>query len=212
VGGDGFDYAIDGSTARMVILDAVGHGLRAALTCTVAIAALRAARRGGGGLYDQARGVDVALAEQFTDTRFVTAVLAELDLDSGRLRYINAGHPAPLLLRAGKVVRELCGGRRLPLGLDVASVEVGEEMLEPDDRLLLYTDGVTEAGAAQGEPFGVDRLVDHTERHAAAGLPAPETLRRLAHAVAAHRDGPARDDTTLVLAEWSPTAGQRTLP
>jgi sigma-B regulation protein RsbU (phosphoserine phosphatase) len=211
VGGDGFDYAIDGPHARMVLLDAVGHGLRAGLTCTLAIAAIRAARRGGHDLPGQAAAVDTTLAEQFGDSRFVTAILADLNLDTGRLRYINAGHPAPLLLRAGKVVRELPDGRRLPLGLGQDSFEVGEETLEPDDRLLLYSDGVTEARNAAGEMFGLARLVEQTETHAA-GLPASETVRRLAHAVTAHHDGPASDDTTLLLAEWSPAAARRTVP
>ena len=212
VGGDGYDYAIDGSLARMMIFDGVGHGLKAGLAYTVAVIAIRAARRAGHGLYAQARAADAALLEQFNDARFVTAILAELNLDTGLLRYINAGHPAPLLLRAGKVVRELPGGRRMPLGLDDASVEIGEETMQPGDRLLLYTDGVTEARDTHGEQFGVHRLIDHAERHAAAGLPAPETLRRLAHAVAGHHDGPAADDATLLLAEWSPTFVGRLLP
>ena len=133
-------------------------------------------------------------------------------MDSGVLRYINAGHPAPLLLRSGRVARELTAGRRLPLSIGGASANVGEEMMEPDDRLLLYTDGITEARYPAGELFGVQRLIDHAERHAAAGLPAAETLRRLAHAVATHHDGPADDDATLLLAEWSPAAAQRALP
>jgi sigma-B regulation protein RsbU (phosphoserine phosphatase) len=133
-------------------------------------------------------------------------------MDTGVLRYINAGHPAPLLLRSGHVVRELPAGRRLPLGIDPAAVAVGEEMMEPGDRLLLYTDGITEARNPAGDMFGVHRLIDHTERHAAAGLPTAETLRRLAHAVATHHDGPAADDATLLLAERSPAAVQRALP
>jgi phosphoserine phosphatase RsbU/P len=212
VGGDGFDYAIDGPQARMLVLDAVGHGLKAGLICTGAMAAIRAARRAGQDLNAQARAADAAILEQFAGGAFVTAVLAELDMDAGVLRYINAGHPAPLLLRTGHVVRELPAGRRMPLGIDDASVDVGEEMMEPGDRLLLYTDGITEARDPHGEQFGVDRLIDHTERHAAAGLPAAETLRRLAHAVAAHHDGPADDDATLLLAEWSPAAARRALP
>jgi sigma-B regulation protein RsbU (phosphoserine phosphatase) len=212
VGGDGFDYAIDGASARMVVLDAVGRGLNAATICTVAMAALRAARRAGQGLPGQARAVDTAIAEQFTSGSFVTAVLAELDMETGRLRYLNAGHPAPLLLRSGHVVQELGGGRRLPLGLRGATAEVAEQRMEPGDRLLLYTDGITEARNPAGELFGTERLVDQTERHAAAGLPAAETLRRLAHAVAAHHEGPAVDDATLMLAEWSPTAVRRSLP
>jgi phosphoserine phosphatase RsbU/P len=212
VGGDGFDFALDGAHARLLILDAVGRGLNAATICTVAMATIRAARRAGQGLEAQARAVDAAILQQFSRGSFATAVLVDLNMDTGVLRYINAGHPAPLLLRAGRVVRELPAGRRLPLGIDVASITVGEETMEPGDRLLLYTDGITEARDQTGELFGVQRLIDHTERHAAARLPAAETLRRLAHAVAAHHDGPAADDATLLLAEWSPAAAQRTLP
>jgi sigma-B regulation protein RsbU (phosphoserine phosphatase) len=152
------------------------------------------------------------LLEQFTDARFATAVLGELDLETGRLRYINAGHPAPLLLRAGRMVRELGGGRRMPLGLDDPEVELAEEILEPDDRLLLYTDGVTEANAGDGERFGLDRLVDLVERHSRSGLPAPEILRRLTHAVMEHQGGTPDDDATMVLVQWSGTAAAKTVP
>jgi sigma-B regulation protein RsbU (phosphoserine phosphatase) len=212
IGGDGYDYALDGDLARMAIFDGVGRGLRAGLAYTVAVTAARAARRAGKELYGQVRAADAALLEQFSDARFVTAVLGELNMGTGVLRYINAGHPAPLLLRAGKFIRELPGGRRMPLGLDDTRDHIGTEQLEPGDRLLLYTDGVIEARDARGDMFGVEALIDHAERHAAAGLPAPETLRRLARAVAAHHGGPAADDTTLVLAEWSPEAVRRSLP
>jgi sigma-B regulation protein RsbU (phosphoserine phosphatase) len=212
IGGDGFDYAFDGPMVRMSIFDGVGRGLRAGLAFSVAVVAIRAARRAGLDLYGQARAADAALLEQFSDARFVTAILAELNTDTGLLRYVNAGHPPPVLLRGGKAVPELRGGRRLPLGLDVARFQPGEETLEPGDRLLFYTDGVIEARDAAGEMFGIDRLVEQAERHAAEELPAPETLRRLARAVANFYDGPARDDTTLLLVDWSTSASRRLIP
>jgi sigma-B regulation protein RsbU (phosphoserine phosphatase) len=212
IGGDGYDHTFDGDLARMAIFDGVGRGLRAGLAYTVAVTATRAARRAGHGLYEGARAADAALLEQFDDARFVTAVLGELNMGTGVLRYINAGHPAPLLLRGGKFIRELPGGRRLPLGLNDARERIGQEQLEPDDRLLLYTDGVVEARDANGDMFGLEALIDHAERHATAGLPAAETLRRLARAVTAHHEGPAADDTTLVLAEWSSQAAHRHVP
>ncbi|MEV6850030.1 PP2C family protein-serine/threonine phosphatase [Actinoplanes sp. NPDC051411] len=212
VGGDGFDYGFDGSTLHLAVLDAAGRGLEAGITCAVALSAVRAARRSGQDLCDQARAADAALTGQFSDSRFATAVLAELNLDTGRVRYLNAGHPAPLVLRGGRVARELSGGRRMPLGLDDPKVEVGEELLEPEDRLLLHTDGVTEARTPKGDRFGVTRLVDLAEQHAAAGLPAPETLRRLAHAVLEHQGGPPSDDATLMLVEWSAAAALNTVP
>jgi len=135
-----------------------------------------------------------------------------LDLASGRLRYVNAGHPPPLLIRDGKVVRTLDGGRRLPLGVADAGVDVAEELLQPGDRLLMYTDGVTEAHDSAGNVFGLDRLTDHAERNAAAGLPAPESLRRLSNAVRRHQYGELHDDATLLLMEWSSAAVERTLP
>jgi sigma-B regulation protein RsbU (phosphoserine phosphatase) len=210
VGGDAFDYAVDDAVAGLMVFDAMGRGTAAGLTCATALASVRAARRAGGDLGAMADAGDAALAEQFPDLRFVTAILAQLDIEVGVLRYVNAGHPPPLLLRQGRAVRTLSGGRRRPLGIDDTAREVGEEALQPGDRLLLYTDGVTEAYDRQGNRFGVGRLVDLAERCAAAELPAPETLRRLSHSVLEHQDGPPADDATLLLLEWSPEAGRRT--
>jgi serine phosphatase RsbU (regulator of sigma subunit) len=89
---------------------------------------------------------------------------------------------------------------------------VGREQLEPGDRLLLYSDGITEARNATGEFFGEQRLVDFTERAELGRLPAPETLRRLAGAVLAHQGGLLQDDATLLMADWSAGAHQHLFP
>jgi sigma-B regulation protein RsbU (phosphoserine phosphatase) len=85
--------------------------------------------------------------------------------------------------------------------------------LEPGDRLLLYTDGFTEARDQFDQEFGLPRLIDFAERHAAAGLPPPETVRRLAHDLLDHQYGSLRDDASMVLVSWnSPLSAARTLP
>ncbi|MDG4825796.1 PP2C family protein-serine/threonine phosphatase [Asanoa sp. WMMD1127] len=212
VGGDAFDYAVDGDVARLSIYDGVGKGMRAALTTAAAIGTSRAQRIAGADLAARAAAVDRMLLGEFTDSRFVTAVLAELSLNDGRLRYVNAGHPPPVLLRAGRAVRTLDDGNRTPLGVPADPPTVAETTLEPGDRLLLYTDGVTEARDPAGVQFGLDRLVDLVESVGETDLPAPETLRRLSHAVIDHQNGPPRDDATLVLLEWSAAAAHRAVP
>ncbi len=128
------------------------------------------------------------------------------------MRYLNAGHPRPLLLRRAKVVGDLEHGRRLRLGIADAGAPIGEAGLEPGDHLLLYTDGITEARTPDGDRFGTERLAALAERHAADRLPAPESLRRLAHAVGDHQQRDFADDATLLVMQWSSRAALRTVP
>jgi serine phosphatase RsbU (regulator of sigma subunit) len=116
-----------------------------------------------------------------------------------------AGHPRPLLLRGRKIVAELSCDSSLPFGLGDSAPEPGIEQLEPDDVVLLYTDGVTEARTADGEQFGLERLADLLEREAASGRTAGELLRRLVRSVLDHQAGGLRDDATLLLVQWTGT-------
>ncbi|HEX3591787.1 MAG TPA: PP2C family protein-serine/threonine phosphatase [Pseudonocardiaceae bacterium] len=209
VGGDGFDYAADDGRATVAVFDAMGHDLAAGLTVAVALAATRSARRRGLGLVAAAALADEAItrqAELAAHHAFATALLAELDLETGELTFLTAGHPLPVLLRDGRMVKELRGPVRLPLGmghLDPQPPAVGREMLKPGDRVLLYTDGVTEARSPTGDLFGLEQLVDLTERHHTGGMSAPEALRRIARTVLDHQHGELQDDATLLLVEWA---------
>lgn len=203
VAADAFDYSVLDGVAHLAVLDATGHTLPGTVLVAVTLAAMRNSRRQSRSLYDTVQAMDELVGLQGHREAFVTGVVAELDLTTGRLRYINAGHPAPLLMRAGKVVKHLQGGRRILLGLGEGQATVAEEWLEPGDRVVFYTDGVTEARGADGEQFGLPRLVDQLERSTASGLPAPETLRLVARDVLEHQHGVLQDDATLLVAEWA---------
>lgn len=206
VGGDVFDVTLGRDDASVAIFDAVGHDLAAGLISSVAVGGFRNSRRAGEGLPAIATAIDRAIDHQFGAARFATGVLAHLDLGTGSLAWVNCGHPAPLLIRDGKVVKTLDTPSGLPLGLGLRPghglPETGEEPLQPGDRVLLYTDGVVEARSPTGELFGEDRLADFIIRESAAGMLAPETLRRLVHAILEHQNGRLQDDATILVLEW----------
>ncbi|MGY1838415.1 MULTISPECIES: PP2C family protein-serine/threonine phosphatase [unclassified Modestobacter] len=202
VGGDSFDYQVTGDTADLLVLDAVGHGLPAAVLASVAISAYRHGRRNSLELPDLAAEVNTAIADQFPASQFATAVLARLDLSTGMLRWINAGHPEPLILRGASLVSPPRCPPSRPLGLQDRKPEVCTTRLEPGDRLLLYTDGITEARSPDGEFFGEQRLADFISSALAAGDPAPETVRRLVRSVLAHQGDQLQDDASIVVLEW----------
>jgi serine/threonine protein phosphatase PrpC len=204
-GGDHLDYAVDGRVLHLAVFDAMGHGLAAAGVAAFAVAAYRQSRRSGRGLVETYTAMDEAVGDQFPDFRFVTALIGRLELDSGRLSWITAGHPPPLLIRGGRRAHSLDSTPVPPLGtkLEHAAPTVSVESLEPGDLVLFYTDGLIEARDADGRLFGVEGLSEFIEREAAAGQTAPETLRRLRHAIVGSDRATLRDDATALVAEWN---------
>jgi serine phosphatase RsbU (regulator of sigma subunit) len=178
----------------------------------LAISAYRNSRRGHLDLADTYAAIDGALMGQYAGDRYATGVLAQLDTGTGRLSWVNAGHPEPLLLRGGRLVKTLPGEASTPLGVPFTAgpLTVGHEQLEPGDRVLLYTDGLPEARLPDGAFFGEERLADFIERASAAGHSPPETLRRLGRAVLDFQRGQLQDDATALLLEWR-SGGERTL-
>ena len=210
IGGDSFDYAINGNRLDLAVFDAMGHGLVATGASAVAVGSVRHSRRADRDLADTYRAADQALREQFDDLRFVTALIAQLDLDTGVLRWVTAGHPAPLLIRAGRVLGPLECRPCPPLGWgggllsDDQTLPISVVHLEPGDRVLAFSDGVTEGRRRGEEPFGQGRLIDEVEKAVLAGVGLAETMRRAGHAILDHHAHELSDDFTLVVFEYLP--------
>ncbi|MGW7528338.1 PP2C family protein-serine/threonine phosphatase [Streptomyces sp. NPDC054783] len=208
VAGDAFDHSVVKNVLHTMILDSMGHDLVSGLTTSVAMAAARNTRRSGGDLADVVAAVDEALTHWLPD-HFCTGVLCRLDAETGVLRWVNCGHPPPLLIRSERVVEgALDSPPQPPIGLAgelaPAARQVHETALQPGDHVLLYTDGVVEARDANGAEFGLDRFTDFIIRSSAAGQRPAEVLRLLIHDLLDHQRNELRDDVTILLFEWRP--------
>ncbi|WP_030796627.1 SpoIIE family protein phosphatase [Streptomyces sp. NRRL S-337] len=208
VAGDAYDHSVVKDVLHTMIVDSMGHDLVSGLTTSVAMAAARNARRGGGDLADVVGSVDQALAQWLPD-HFCTGVLCRLDAVTGVLQWVNCGHPPPLLIRAKRVLDGVLDSPpQPPIGLvgqlAPAARKVYETTLEPGDCVLLYTDGVVEARDADGAEFGLDRFTDFIIRSSAAGQLPAEVLRLLIHAILDYQRNQLRDDATILLFEWRP--------
>jgi serine phosphatase RsbU (regulator of sigma subunit) len=202
IAGDAFDYAVGSELLDFAIIDGMGHGIASTLLTGLAVGAYRHARRGGASIEDIHTAIDHALTSNYDDDSFATGIVGKLAFGTGRLEWSCAGHPPPLLLRGRKVVAELANDPVLPFGLR-GRPKLSSADLEPGDAVLLYTDGVTEARAADGELFGLERLTDLLEQEAASERPPEEMLRRLVRALLDHQPEGLRDDATLLLVQWT---------
>ncbi|MGW1534641.1 PP2C family protein-serine/threonine phosphatase [Streptomyces aureus] len=202
VGGDAYDYAIAGDTVHFSVFDAMGHDTSAGLTANLAVAACRNHRRQGTPLDHLGDRIESVLLGQFGHSRYVTGVLADLNTTSGILTWVNRGHPPPIVIRGGRWSTLLKCPPSHPMGTDLdLPTTPCHEQLEPGDRLVLYTDGITEARVG-GEEFGLAQFIDFLVRHHSDGLPVPETLRRVIRALLQHHDQQLQDDATILVCEW----------
>ena len=208
VGGDSFDFAVNGDILDFAVFDAMGHGLESSQLAHLAVSSYRHSRRSGLDLDATYQAMDTAVAGTGQGERFVTCLLGRLELLGGHLEWINIGHPLPLLVRGGEVLGPLACEPTLPAGLgrDVpggsgGAIEVAHDILEPGDRLFCITDGVVDSHRPGGEDFGEERLVDLLAARSRAHLDAAETVRQLSHTVLDHH-GVLSDDTTCFLIDF----------
>jgi serine phosphatase RsbU (regulator of sigma subunit)/pSer/pThr/pTyr-binding forkhead associated (FHA) protein len=157
VGGDYFDvFAAGEERTAFLIADVSGKGLGAALLTTMLQGALSAMALGTEPV-SVFNHINKFLCEHGEVRRYATMFFALLDRD-GRLEYIKAGHPSPLLLRRGQV-SELYSEGSFPVGLlENAEFTAASLQLEPDDTLVLFSDGISEAENPDEELYGVSRL------------------------------------------------------
>jgi serine phosphatase RsbU (regulator of sigma subunit) len=200
IGGDHFDYNVERQGLTLTITDAMGHQTQAALLSNLAVSALRNARRCYLGLRQQVRAANTAVSDQFGGTVFLTGLFLRVDRETGKVEVVNAGHPQALLLRGGRV-EPWAFEPDVPIGLFPDSeYTLQQGRLQPGDRLLLLSDGVTEAAPVDGEEFGEGRVADHLL--ASAGDPPFEVARQLILEVMEHAGRPLQDDATMICLDY----------
>jgi len=201
VGGDYYDFLdLPGGGLGIAIGDVSGKGIGAALLMASLEASLRAQASVRHGLAELMMQVNNLVYEASSENRYATLFYAEYDARSRLLSYVNAGHDAPVVLRKAvtgcDVVRLKTGGP--VIGLFRQSYQQESFLLEAGDRLVLFTDGVSESMNARGEEWGEDRLIEFAET--CHGLSAIEEMTQILAAADSFAAGTSQhDDMTLVV-------------
>jgi sigma-B regulation protein RsbU (phosphoserine phosphatase) len=198
VGGDCFDAIRFGDTRlALSIADVVGKGIPAALLMSNLQAAVRAFASDVAEPQALCQQVNRILCGNIAEGRFISFFYCVLDATAGVLTYTNAGHYFPILVRADGSTERLGEGGPVLGVLADAEYDQAHVTLAPGDRLVLFTDGLTEARSDADEEFGEARLLDAAVRHRACSAPAIQA--RLADAVATFTGGRLHDDATLIV-------------
>ena len=203
IGGDTFDYCLDRNVLHLSLTDAMGHGVDSALTASVCLGSLRGSRRLGHSLVEQATEANQALAARAKPhglEDFVTGLLARIDLRTGTVEIVNAGHVAPFLVRDGKVMA-LDLPVDLPFGLFAdTDYRSSSANLEPGDRIVMVTDGMLEHHI--GNIHLSDVIASSGELHPR------ELVRALADTALDATGHQLGDDATVLCLDWYGTHDQ----
>jgi sigma-B regulation protein RsbU (phosphoserine phosphatase) len=199
VGGDCFDALTFGEHAvGLSIADVAGKGVPAALLMSNLQAAVRAFAQDGTPPASVCASVNRLLCRNMASGRFVTFCYTRIDIAARRLSYANAGHNPPLLIRADGSMERLSPGGTVLGVFPENAYEQGELLLAPDDRLVFYTDGISESRNAAGEEFTDDGVADLAGRHRA--LDADAMLAAMLTDIERFNEGKYEDDATLIVA------------
>ena len=160
VGGDFFDiFSLDDDRVCVIVGDTSGKGVSAALFMVMTETALRENLKAGCSLSDTLNMVNREICLSNPENMFVTVFAALLDTENGVLKYVNAGHEAPVILRENSSFLKMKSG--IPLGLfEDSDIEEEEIQLSSGEGLLIFTDGITEAVNRDKDQYGKDRLME----------------------------------------------------
>ena len=200
VAGDAYDFAINGDgNLTTLVMDAMGHGVTATLSTSLALATVRTVRRDGGSIVDQVTAADDLILSEYGGSRFVTMVAVEFTPDD--IRVVNAGHEPIRRMYVNDRVRGLSIPADPPLGLDGPSDYTMRtlEQLEPGEGLALLSDGAAEAADPAGLQFGPDSVDEAlTNIRTSNSL---QTAHRFSRAIMDYVAGPLNDDLTVVVVQ-----------
>ncbi len=200
VAGDAYDFAVT-PAGRLTVLamDAMGHGVTATLSTSLALATMRTVRRSGGSLLEQVSAADAAILDEYGGDRFITMAAIEVADDS--ILVINAGHEPVRRLSPGGGVASLDVAADPPLGLEGLSDYRVQEIapLQVGEALALLTDGASEARDGDGKAFGEAALNEALS--SLRGDAALQTANRIGRAVMKFIPGELNDDVTTVVVQ-----------
>ncbi|MEV7994577.1 PP2C family protein-serine/threonine phosphatase [Streptomyces sp. NPDC086077] len=199
--GDNFDWSATADRLTLYVTNGMGEGIEASLLTNLAINALRNARRAGIPIADQAALADQAVYAHYRGRSYLSVLMLDFELATGRARAVDAGSPQLLRMRGGTVER-VTFEAQLPLGMFEETDYVAQEFqAEPGDRLVFVSDGVYDVASPGGEVYGdaaLARAILATRL-----LPAAEVPRAILHELTGHRGRPAPDDDALVVClDW----------
>jgi len=198
VGGDYFDVLwFENETLGLCIADVAGKGMPAALLMSNLQAAVRGFASPAVSPDELCVRLNSLLRRNIASDRFVTFFYAQLDGPARTLRYVNAGHNAPIVLHQDGSHHRLQEGGGVLGVFPTQTFAVGAMQLEAGDRVVLFTDGVTEASDPQYEEFGEARLVQLLEQNRACS--AGEIQKKILDAAGAFCQGNWHDDATLLI-------------